>query len=869
MIAPLKVANGLNGTMARLRAAMPYVLVALAHAAGSRLGLLFTFEHLNVSPIWPPAGIAVAALLALGVRVWPAIFLSGLIFNAIDLPLTQAVPLAVGGTVGPLIAVVLLRGLADFRPALDRVRDVGALAVAAMLSSLVSSTIGSLTFVATGRIAAGAAPAMWGTWAFGDAMGILTVAPAVLVWSNASRVAPPRRHLLELVLLMLAVIGASLLVFQGLVGELEFRYPLAYVLIPLVVWAAARFEHRGATAATLLVAAIAMWHTANGMGPFARQTAEDSLLLVQVFTAVVALTALSVSAMMIERRQAEEELRLLHDISHAITESADYQAALRVALERVCAATGWEYGEVWVSDAEGTQLSRLPAWHGDQRDFAVFAEASGRYSFGRGEGLPGRAWSAKAPVWVSDVTTDERFVRRDDALASGIRAGVAIPVLAGNEVVAVLSFFMRRPRARDEWFLELVVVVASQIGSAVERKRMEGERRRFETQVQQTQKLESLGVLAGGIAHDFNNLLAVMVGNAGLARLELPVDSAVQETLRRIELAGLRATELTRQMLAYAGKGQLVVGRLDLSALVEEMVRLLESAISKKVTLRFALAEGLPAIEGDATQLRQVVMNLITNASEAHGSASGTIVVRTGAIRASRSYLASCYVDDELPEGDYVFLEVSDTGGGMDAATQARIFDPFFTTKFTGRGLGLAAALGIVRRHRGAVRIRSSAGSGTTFTILLPGAALPADAPRPDAETDTRGWRASGTVLVVDDEEAVRTTAERILQSVGFSVRSAPDGRAALETFAARQNEIILVLLDLTMPRMGGEEALRELRRLKPDVRVVLSSGYGEPSTQLGPDAATAFLRKPYSPGELVSTVRAVLERSRAASLVN
>uniref|UniRef100_UPI002ADE7C8B PAS domain S-box protein n=1 Tax=Tepidiforma sp. TaxID=2682230 RepID=UPI002ADE7C8B len=266
--------------------------------------------------------------------------------------------------------------------------------------------------------------------------------------------------------------------------------------------------------------------------------------------------------------------------------------------------------------------------------------------------------------------------------------------------------------------------------------RAEEERRRLDQQMQQTQKLESLGVLAGGIAHDFNNLLVAILGNAGLALMELPPESPARQTVQAIETAAQRAAELTRQMLAYSGRGKFVVEPLNLSRLVEEMAHLLEVSVSKRAVLKYRFAPDLPLIEGDATQVRQVIMNLITNASDAIGDRSGVISISTGLMHADRAYLRTAYMDDDLPEGDYVYLEVADTGVGMDEATAARIFDPFFTTKFTGRGLGLAAVLGIVRSHRGAIKLYTEPGRGTTFKILFP-VAGPPQAPEPVASPAT------------------------------------------------------------------------------------------------------------------------------------
>ncbi|MBN1344693.1 MAG: PAS domain S-box protein [Phycisphaerae bacterium] len=394
-----------------------------------------------------------------------------------------------------------------------------------------------------------------------------------------------------------------------------------------------------------------------------------------------------------------------------------------------------------------------------------------------------------------------------------------------------------------------------------DRKQAEDERRRLEAQIQHAQKLESLGVLAGGIAHDFNNLLVAILGNAELALMDLSPVSPALESIQAIEAAGRRAADLCRQMLAYSGKGKFIVEPIDLNEVVTEMAHLLEVSISKKVALRYHLAGGLPSVEADATQIRQIIMNLITNASEAVGQESGVISIGTGAMNCDRPYLSESYLDDDLPAGRYVYLEVTDTGCGMDDETRRKLFDPFFTTKFTGRGLGMAAVLGIVRGHKGAIKVYTEPGRGTTFKILLPEHGGPAQ-PLASEPADEMDWSAFGTVLLVDDEEAVRSICRQVLEKVGFTVLAAEDGRQALDLFREHPDEIVCVLLDLTMPNMDGEETFRELRRIRKDVRVILASGYNEQEVinRFAGKGLAGFIQKPYELRKLIAKMRQILE---------
>ncbi|MFH1466970.1 MAG: MEDS domain-containing protein [Pseudomonadota bacterium] len=388
-----------------------------------------------------------------------------------------------------------------------------------------------------------------------------------------------------------------------------------------------------------------------------------------------------------------------------------------------------------------------------------------------------------------------------------------------------------------------------------EERRIEAERRLFESQ-----KLDSLGLLAGGIAHDFNNMLMGVLGNASLALDDAPQGSPLEECLQDIESAAKSAAGLARQLLAYSGRGRFIVEPVDLRVVVREMGKLLEASIPKNVRIRYHLADDVGAIHADLSQIRQVLMNLILNAAQAIGERSGIISVAISAMDCDAEYLGTTFTGDGLEPGRYVYLEITDTGVGMEPETQKRIFDPFFTTKQGGRGLGLAATLGIVRGHRGAVKVYSELGRGTTFKVLLPecGSQI-AQANERDVEGGEFVPR--GTVLVVDDEEPVRRVAGRILRRMGFDVLSAEDGREAVAIFQSHPDGIVLVLLDMMMPRMGGERTFTELRRIRPDVRVVLTSGYNEQEAvdRFVGRGLAGFIQKPYQKSELERVVREAL----------
>ncbi len=379
------------------------------------------------------------------------------------------------------------------------------------------------------------------------------------------------------------------------------------------------------------------------------------------------------------------------------------------------------------------------------------------------------------------------------------------------------------------------------------------------SQAQQAQKLESLGALAGGIAHDFNNLLCGILGGVELAVDELDAAHPARADLDIVQRTAREATELCRQLLAYSGKGRFVIEPVELSELVGSMQKLLRVTARKNVNLRLDLARGLPAVTADASQLRHVVINLVANASEAIGAAPGTITVCTGLMTCDDVYLRTTYLDDVLRPGAYVFVEVADNGCGMDAATRERIFDPFFSTKFVGRGLGLAAVQGIVRGHAGAIKVYSEVGSGTTIKILFPASAEAAAGCRPAPTAP--GWRGHGLVLLVDDEPVVRAVGTRILERLGFEVLTAADGVEALEAFEQVRDRVVLIILDMTMPNLGGAATYRQLRARDPGVRVVLTSGYNEQeaTSHFNGKGLAAFVQKPFQLESMRSTLERVL----------
>jgi two-component system, cell cycle sensor histidine kinase and response regulator CckA len=449
--------------------------------------------------------------------------------------------------------------------------------------------------------------------------------------------------------------------------------------------------------------------------------------------------------------------------------------------------------------------------------------------------------------------------RRQDVAVLEQRREIFIPEerITGTDGQTRWLQMVKRPMLDRDGNPKYLLGVATDITS---RKLAEDERRVLDHKLRETQKLEGLGVLAGGIAHDFNNLLTGVVGNAGLALRQVAADSPIAQRLQQIDAAARQASDLCNQMLTYAGKGQVIVEPADLSTLVRDTTQLLRLSISKKAGLEMLLEPSLPMVKIDAAQIRQVVMNLVINASDALGGNPGKITVVTGCLDVDAATLSATGLSPDLAEGRYVFLEVSDTGSGMSPETLARIYDPFFTTKFKGRGLGLAAVQGIVLSHRGAIRTRSEVGRGTTFRMFLP--AHSPRGTRPSAMIPAQVHKPfSGRILLVEDEEMVRNIVRDLLIDLGFDVTTAQDGSNALEQFAKAPEDYALVLCDLLMPDLDGEQTYHALSELRPDLRFVLMSGFAEHEAlaRLGPSLG-GFLQKPFRSSALTAVLEKALQ---------
>lgn len=456
------------------------------------------------------------------------------------------------------------------------------------------------------------------------------------------------------------------------------------------------------------------------------------------------------------------------------------------------------------------------------------------------------------------------------ALVDGERTitpALARELLAGGQRSGLRDSHRRRDGTRVEVEISIASVefeqkrlLLAEVRDVSERVRADEERQRLEAQLFQAQKLEGLGVLAGGIAHDFNNLMVGILGNVDLARAHLAQADRARGYLAAAEAATNRAADLTQQLLAYAGRARLTEQSIDLGALTREMVGLVRTSLPAGAKLCFELADDVPPIQGDPTLVRQVVMNLVTNAGDSLKPEGGHIWIRSGVRRYERAYLTGKRVPAEIPAGEYVFLEIEDSGVGMDEATLDRIFDPFFTTKFTGRGLGLSVVFKTMQRHHGAVKVSSTPGRGTLFQLLFPPRPI-ASEPTPEALPSPAACGSGLRVLVIEDEPMVREVVRTVLEDRGWRVSEAADGDSGLELARGGGGHDV-VLLDLTMPGRSGASTLAELRRMSSDLPVVVMSGLESPTqTEFGGTPAAGYVQKPFTGARLVAAIEAAMEK--------
>lgn len=704
----------------------PLGAVAAIYVAAAELGLSLATTHKSVSLVWPPTGVALAALLLFGYRLWPGIALGAFVANALtDVSLPTAAGIALGNTLEALVGASLLRRFAGFRNSLDRLQDaLGLVALAAVLSTTVSATIG-VTSLSLG----GAAPwalygSLWWQWWLGDAMGALVVAPVLLTWGTEPRIGWPARQVAEAGTLLVAVASVSHIVFGGWVAAEAPHYPLAYAIFPFVIWAALRFGPRGAATATMVISGIAIWGTGREFGPFLGKNLTESLMLLQIYMSVVAVTALVLTAAIAERKRGERRLVAQHTVTRLLAESPTLRDAVPRILQAVCECLGWEYGGVWSVDPDANVLRCVEVWHVPAAAVEEFEAASRQRTFPPGVGLPGRVWVSGQPAWIEDVVKDTNFPRAPIAAKVGLHGAFGFPILLGSEVLGVLEFFSREIRQPDHDLLQMFAAIGSQIGQFTERKRAEEALQAAHVELQATTRRAEeasrhKSEFLANMSHELRTPLNVVLGFSQM--LQQQVAGALNEKQARhvnhILVSGRHLLAMINDILdlskVEAGKLEIRRDAFPLpEALTATAAEFRPEAEAKGVRLDLEMDTLPPLLNGDPVRFQQILSNLLSNAVK-FTPEGGHVTV------------AARRVQD-----GFVEIAVADTGIGIKAEDLAKLFQPFTqleppsTKRYQGTGLGLALTKRLVELHGGTIVVSSEGpGRGTTFTVRLPVAA--------------------------------------------------------------------------------------------------------------------------------------------------
>jgi PAS domain S-box-containing protein len=779
-------------------------LLAASYVVAGRLGFTASAIHPVVSSAWPPSGIALAALLLFGKRFWPGIALGAFVVNIIGgiAPLGAA-GIATGNTLEALAGAWLLTSFAGFRPSLQRLRDVFALVLAAIASTPVSATVGVAVLTVTGGAAGIPRGTLWLTWCSGDAIGILLVTPLVLTWAVGPRLRVAARDVIEASVLGILLIGFTAVLFQT-----SFSY--VYAIFPVTIWAALRFGSRGAATTSLVVSVLAIGYTLRGAGPFASSTAVNNLFQLQTFIGLLGLTTLILAAVIAERQTAESALQRSRQQHRDIIQYAsvgvyqtDPDGEILLTNPALARILGYDGPEQLV----GLNLADDVYWDRTER-----AELIARYELLSVAGGLEVQWKRKdgSPIWVD---LHARSVT-DEAGGTPYFEGFVYDLTA---------------------------------------------RKQLEKQFQQAQRMEAVGRLAGGVAHDFNNLLTVISSCTDFMLDDRTLAEEHRADLTEVKKATDRATSLTRQLLALGRTQVLRPATINLNDRLAELLPMLKRLFETTIEIRIKAAPGLWAVRADPGQIEQVLLNLALNARDAMPE-GGTLTFSTenSVVVAERADPSREYT---MNAGDYVLLRVQDTGVGMDENTQRKIFEPFFTTKDVGKGtgLGLATAYGIVKQSGGYIKVQSVPGTGSEFLIYLPRTrATPDKIVRLERRENSP---AAGTVLVVEDEAGVRHALQRMLTTEGYTVVTAANGAEAFELFAARKDEVDLLITDIVMPAMSGRALAQKCCALRENLKVLYISGYTRDSllSQQTFEEGTEFIEKPFTRDAILERIARVL----------
>ena len=879
-------------------------LAAVYFCAG-KLGLSWAYIHASASAVWPPTGLALAALLLWGYKLWPGIFLGAFLVNITTQgSVATTLGIAAGNTLEALLGAWAINRFANGTKAFERARNIFKFVLLApILSTAVSATFGVTSLTLGGFAHWNQYAAIWFTWWLGDAVGDLIVTPILLIWLTPPYFQLKTKWIVEAAGLLLSLILLAYLVFLlGIPSSSE------YILLLPLLWAAFRFGQRGAVTSAFIISAIALAGTLNGVGPFAHANPNESLLHLQSFMGTIAIAALVLAAVISEGRRAEHLLEVQDAVSRILAESPALKEAAAKIVQVLCERSGCDLGAVWSMDRASGELRCFEVWHPPSIQASQFEAVTREGRFTRETDLPGRVWSTGRAVWIPDVATDSNLRRAPVAIKEGLHSAFGFPIKLGDKTLGVIECFSREVREPDDRFLQMVSDIGGQIGQFMERKHADElvrqakndlvkaneelerrvqertadlkqanaallrtfeEQKKLEEQLRHAQKMESIGTLAGGIAHDFNNILTIIQGYAEFIGEEQLTEQEIDKSLKTIDQQIKRGTSMVRQLLTVARRTKTQLAPIDANDLVLTISELIKQSFPKIIDVALDLDPGLPPVMADSNQLSQALLNICVNARDAM-LAGGKLTIRTERIDENKAR------EHRLEAGteSYVSIVISDTGMGMKEEVRERIFEPFFTTKGIGEGtgLGLAIVYGIVKEHNGFIDVESKPGRGTTFRLYLP--VLRAEGKSSVDEIVKREGASRkyasgrGTVLVVEDEEALVRLLREVLSKAGYQTLTAMDGEEAIDLYHHHKEEIDIVVLDLGLPKITGFDVIHELKEQNPGIRIIITTGYLEPQvkSELFQAGVKDCIYKPYSVDDLVEKVGSLIEHSRTSS---
>lgn len=840
--------------------------VTTVYVVAAKLGLSAAFIHESVSPVWPPTGVAVAAALWFGYRSLPGVFLGALIANLwlTDVSVAACAGIAIGNTLEATAAVFLMRRFVQTRNPFNRAFDVLKFVIfVAIISTATAPTIGNLVLCISGSEAWKDFPWLWLTWWSGDGVGALVITPVILSWLEKPLERWRAAHWAEFTALLCFLALLSATIYTRLILQSDTGRPWGHIAIPLLVWAAFRFKTRGVSVAMLMLSAVAIWGTMNGVGGFAIYGKNESLLFLQAYLADLAITSLSLAAIVTERRLTGRNLQGTLSVTRILAESPALSDALPRILQRICKTFEWEVGAMWQVDESAQVLKCLKVFPSHAPAPAAFEKLSYETSFKRGTGLPGSVWSTLKPQWIPDVVAAAAtgdLPRAPAAAAEGLHAAFAFPILSGDKFVGVMEFFSHEIRQPDRPVLDTFAGIGTQIGQFLERKGVEEEREKLLAR-EQTARNEAEEAnrlkdeFLATLSHELRTPLTAMLGWLSMLRSGRLDDETGKHALETVERNARSQAQLIEDLVDVSriagGKLKLDIQPVDLNSLIMAAVDIVKpAATGRGVHLQISTERTLGPIAGDPARLQQVIWNLLSNAVK--------FTPRDGHV-----YIFLRRADP------YAEIEIRDTGIGIPPNFLPSVFERFrqaespVTRSHRGLGLGLAIVRHLTELHGGTVTAASDGeGHGSTFFVRIPLAlselaplpALPSESESASAQA-LRGLR----VLLVEDEADARELLALTLQLSGAYVQAVDSAQQAMLEFELFKPDVLLS--DIGLPQESGYELIRRVRALTTDSNqvpaVALTAFASEKDRQLALAAGfQVHLAKPVEPELLIETIK-------------